>query len=182
MKMTVLVGNPSPHSRTRLLAEAVAAAISKQAPPDPAGLTCATIDLAEHAGSIFDLNEARLIALTQEVAASDLIVVASPTYKAVYTGLLKAFFDRYDTNGLAGTIAVPVMTGGSPAHTLAPDVTLRPLLVELGASVPTRSLFFLTSQMPQLEEIVAAWLATNAVPLVGALRARLEVERRDAKA
>jgi len=31
--------------------------------------------------------------------------------KASYTGMLKAFFDRYGNNGLAGVTAVPVMTG-----------------------------------------------------------------------
>jgi FMN reductase len=172
MKMTILVGNPSPHSRTRLLAEAVGSAISSLASTETGSLIPSTIDLAEYAGSIFDPNAAKLVALTQQVAASDLIVVASPTYKAAYTGLLKAFFDRYDTNALAGTIAVPIMTGGSPAHALAPDITLRPLLVELGASVPTRSLFFLTSQLPQLNEIVGAWLSANQAALLGALRAR----------
>ena len=43
-----------------------------------------------------------------------MIVAASPTYKATYTGMLKAFFDRYGSNGLAGLVAVPLMTGGAP--------------------------------------------------------------------
>ena len=171
MKITVLVGNPSPKSRTRLLAEAVGGAISTVLQNEAVILTRSTIDLADHAGSIFDLSDAKLIALNNQVATSDLIVVASPTYKAAYTGLLKAFFDRYDTHALAGAVAVPVMSGGSLAHSLAPDVTLRPLLVELGASVPTRSIFVLTSQLPELEAIVAAWLSVNQRSLLGALRA-----------
>jgi FMN reductase len=90
---------------------------------------------------MFNWDSAELALLNQKVAESDIVIVASPTYKAAYTGLLKAFLDRCDHNGLAGVTAIPVMTGGSPAHSLAPDMTLRPLLVELGASVPTRSLY-----------------------------------------
>ena len=59
--------------------------------------------------------------LDAEVAAADVVVVASPTYKAAYTGMLKAFLDRYGNNGLAGTVAVPVMTGGWAGHSLAVD-------------------------------------------------------------
>ena len=167
MKVTVLVGNPQPQSRTRALAEALAEAVAPRVGAD--GHT--TIDLAEVAGRLFDWQDAGVAALNAAVAQPGLVIVASPTYKAAYTGLLKAFLDRYDTNGLAGIIAIPPMTGGSPAHTLAPDVTLRPLLVELGASVPTRSLYVMTSQLAQQAEIIDAWLGVNGAVLTGAAAA-----------
>jgi len=90
------------------------------------------VDLAEHAGDLFDWGAPGLVQLTAEVASAGLIVAASPTYKATYTGMLKAFFDRYGSSGLAGSVAVPLMTGGAPIHALAVEVHLRPLLVELG--------------------------------------------------
>lgn len=164
MKVVVLVGNPSPGSRTLQLAETLADAIA----PVVGETSRSVIELAEHAGGLFDWGNEAVAALNTEVAACDLLIVASPTYKAAYTGMLKAFLDRYDTGGLAGVAAVPVMTGGSPAHSLAPDMTLRPLLVELGASTPTSSLYFMTSQMPQLAEIVEGWVARNRKALEGA--------------
>lgn len=168
MKLTVLVGNPSPKSRTLQLALAVGDAVGRIV-----GESARTvIDLADHTATVFDFKNAEVGALNTTVASSDFVVVATPTYKAAYTGLLKAFLDRYDTNGLARIVAIPVMTGGSPAHTLAPDITLRPLLVELGASVPTRSLYFMTSQMPQLAEVVQAWAAANEAAIAGAARGR----------
>jgi FMN reductase len=39
--------------------------------------------------------------------------------------MLKAFLDRYGGNGLAGTVAVPVMTGGWPGHLLAVERAYR---------------------------------------------------------
>ena len=39
------------------------------------------------------------------------MVVASPTYKATYAGLLKLFLDRLGGESLAGVTAVPLMLG-----------------------------------------------------------------------
>ena len=103
--------------------------------------------------------------LTERVAAADVVVLACPTYKATYTGLLKAFLDNYGNDGLAGCRAVPVMVGAAPQHALAPEVHLRPLLVELGASVPSRGLYVLESQMDDLDDVVAGW-ADQAIPLL----------------
>jgi FMN reductase len=89
--------------------------------------------------------------------------------------MLKAFLDRYQTNGLAGVIAVPVMTGAAPNHALAVETHLRPLLVELGATVPTRGLYHLTSQMEALDTIVGDWARTHAEILRAAITGRLAV-------
>ena len=127
------------------------------------------VDLSEHAPNLFDPSAAELSRLTAEVAEADIAVFASPTYKASYTGLLKAFLDRYGNNGLAGTIAVPVMTGGWAGHTLAVEVHLRPVLVELGATVPAHGLYVTEPELPELDAAVARWAAT-AIPLIrGAL-------------
>jgi FMN reductase len=93
------------------------------------------------------------------------VIVASPTYKATYTGLLKSFVDRYGNNFLATTVAVPVMTGAAPVHALAAEGFLRPLLVELGASVPCRGLFVTEGDFGNLEAVAADW-ARWAVPQI----------------
>ena len=64
--------------------------------------------------------------------------------------LAVTFLDRYGNNGLAGTVAVPVMTGGWPGHLLAVEVHLRPVLVELGATVPARGLFVTEPELADL--------------------------------
>ncbi len=153
MDVTVLVGNPKPRSRTREVAEAVAAHVVERA----GGRLAGTIDLCDHSASMFTWPDETIAELNARVAASDVIVVASPTYKAAYTGLLKAFLDRYPNNGLAGTTAIPVMTGAGTVHAMAVDTSLRPLLVELGASVPTAGLFFEMSQMDRMPAVVDEW-------------------------
>ena len=162
MRIAVVTGNPKPASRTHAVALAVAAAL---APDGAAETPPLVVDLAEHASSLFDWSDPELTRLTAEVAAADVAVFASPTYKAAYTGMLKAFLDRYGSNGLAGTVAVPVMTGGWPGHLLAVEVHLRPVLVELGATVPARGLYVTEPEFPALDATVARW-AETALPLI----------------
>jgi FMN reductase len=178
MRIAVVTGNPKPASRTHGVALAVADVLAAELarPATPAedlarpGVPAAApahlvIDLAEHAPSLFDWSAAELSRLTAEVAAADVAVFASPTYKAAYTGMLKAFLDRYGNNGLAGTVAVPVMTGGWPGHLLAVEVHLRPVLVELGATVPARGLYVTEPEFGNLDAAIAKW-AESAVPLI----------------
>jgi len=91
------------------------------------------------------------------VADADLLVVASPTYKATYTGLLKAFLDRLPHLNLRGVVAIPVMTGADLRHSMAPDTHLRALLVELGATVPTHGLYFVIDDMGRFEDVIGDW-------------------------
>jgi FMN reductase len=93
-------------------------------------------------------------AAKQALHEADLVVFASPTYKATYTGLLKLFLDQFEAGELHGTIAIPLMLGGAPRHALAAELTLKPVLSEIGCSCPTPALFLLDSEWesnPELE-------------------------------
>src|SRR6478735_63246 len=68
------------------------------------------------------------------VAAADGVVLATPVYKAAYSGLLKAFLDVLPQYAFAGKPVLPLVTGGSPAHVLVLDYALRPVLHSLGAA------------------------------------------------
>ncbi|MGP0030852.1 MAG: NADPH-dependent FMN reductase [Acidimicrobiales bacterium] len=169
MNVAVVVGNPKARSRTLRVALAAADALTDRGGAEAARTV---VDLADVAPHLFDFDAPVIGPLLETVASSDLAVVASPTYKATYTGLLKAFLDRYGNNALARTVAVPVMTGAAPIHALAPEVHLRPLLVELGASTPTRGLYVTEQEFDHLDEVVGAW-AAEARPLVDRALAHL---------
>lgn len=145
-RVSIVVGNPKPESRTRVLAEMLVQKLFGQA-----GAQAEVIELASHQHELFAWPSAQMDGLTQKVAGSDLVVFATPTYKASYTGLMKCFLDRYPTNGLSGTLALVVMTGGGEGHSLAPNTTLVPLLLELGASVLGRGIYFNIQQFDNAE-------------------------------
>ncbi len=77
-RLAVLVGNPRRHSRTLALAHLVAQAVSHRTGARHLG----TLDLCEHADAIFRPSDQALDAATKNLATADLLVVASPTYKA----------------------------------------------------------------------------------------------------
>jgi FMN reductase len=157
MDLSVVVGNPKPNSRTLTIANSLADRVCRATGAEHK----VTIDLAEHAKLLFEWPCPPLEALNLAVQTSDFVIIASPTYKASYTGLLKAFLDRYAHDGLGHVRAIPVMTVSSPDHALAVEFTLRPLLVELGASVPTRGMSFNMTNMSRMDGILDEWLEAN---------------------
>jgi FMN reductase len=134
----VVVGNPKPRSRTYAAAVSVVEQLTG-APPD------LSLDLIDLGPKLLDWTDADVARAVAGVTASSLVVVASPTYKASYTGLLKLFLDRFSAGALTGVTAVPLMLGGDWRHSLAPEVFLKPVLSEIGASTPYRGLFLLDS-------------------------------------
>ena len=60
------------------------------------------------------------------------LVLATPVYRATYSGVLKAFLDRFPADGLARTAVVLAATAGSPAHYLALDTGGRAVVASLG--------------------------------------------------
>jgi FMN reductase len=163
----VVVGNPKARSRTRTVAERVAARSAAAA-----GLVAdetVVIDLAELGAGLFDWSSPAVNDAVRTVSGTALLVVASPTYKASYTGLLKSFLDWFSPTALSGVVTVPVMVGAGAAHALAVEVHLRPVLVEIGATLPTRGLYVLEEQLDELDGVVDAWLAQAAAPLRAAL-------------
>ncbi|MFD9942270.1 NADPH-dependent FMN reductase [Nonomuraea sp. NPDC059023] len=182
MSIVTVVGNPRAGSRTYGAAVAAATAIADrlrghtgfgdETPGFPGGASefggasgfggggghqAEVVDLSALAPVILDPGpHAALEVALELVASASVVVFASPTYKATYTGLLKAFVDRFPPDALAGKTALPVLVMGDPRHALAVETHFRPLLVELGAHVPTPGLALLESELPG-EDVIARW-------------------------
>lgn len=158
--VAVVVGNPKPGSRTLDAATYVARQLAGRDPD-------LVIDLATLGAAVLDWSDPEVAGLVDQVGKAGLVVVASPTYKGTYTGLLKLFLDRFaGGTGLTG-LAVPLLLGGSAAHSMAPELTLRPVLTEIGATVPGRGLFVIDTHFDD-ESVYTDWL-TATRPIVTAL-------------
>ena len=155
----VVVGNPKPASRTLTAATYVARELTGTEPD-------LVVDLATLGAAILDWADAEVAELVTQVGNSDLVIFASPTYKAAYTGLLKLFLDQFaGGTGLRDVVAIPLMLGGGPAHALAVETSLRPVLVEIGAVCPTAGLYQLDSTFDtdsSLADWVERWVPTVA--------------------
>jgi len=157
MKTAVIVGNPKAKSRT-LEAGVLVAQKLTGAEPD------LTLDLIEMGPALLEFGNAKVNEAIEAVRRCNVIVCASPTFKATYTGLLKLFLDQIPSDGLAGITAFPVMLGAGPAHLLAPDLLLKPVLVELGAICPAVGLYLIDKSFAE-DPRLDTWVA-RAKPLL----------------
>jgi FMN reductase len=154
----VLIGNPRPGSRTRALGLHVAAELGR---PDAVVLELADLTAVTYTAEPAAAPAPDESALDR-VRSASLLVVATPSYKGTYTGLLKLFLDRVPHQGLAGVVAVPVAVAGSEAHAAATAGDLARLLRELGADVPAE-VAVLESQLPQPDVAGAAAAVATAL-------------------
>lgn len=163
MSIVTVVGNPRPGSRTLGVATALTAAVAARS-----GVAEGPVhDLAGFGGQwLGPLSPDGEQALAAAAAAS-VLVVATPTYKASYTGLLKAFLDRLPGGALRGTVAVPVTVAAAPTHRFVADLQLRPILAELGASLPVPSFVVEERELPDLLALAGRW-ATDHGPVLTA--------------
>jgi FMN reductase len=176
VEVVELVGNPRVGSRTRALADLVVRSLGETVAADgrgaPDGIRLGVpvvIELGEAVGVTFGAEAARASAPVEDpfgvVRRARLLVVATPTYKATYSGLLKLFLDQLSQGDLAGVVAVPVAIAGAPAHRDTVAAALRDLLVELGADVPAPAVALLESEVADQEEHVSRWVGTYAAAL-----------------
>lgn len=140
----ILTGSPSTVSRTSALAGHVADLVELE------GHEVHTLHLRDLPAT--PLLEARtsdpdVARAIHEVIAADAVVIATPIYKASYSGLLKVFLDLLPQQALQGKAVLPLATGGTIAHVLAIDYSLRPVLVSLGARHITTGRFVLDTHI-----------------------------------
>lgn len=164
-----VVGNPKPGSRTLHAAATLADALGAAA-----GLSVApAVDLATLAEGLLApwRQSAEAITAGESARAASLVVLATPTYKASYSGLLKLFLDTFPAGSLSSTVVVPLTVAGGPAHRHLADLQLRPVLSELGAVVPAPSFLLEESELPVLVDLVAAYAQRHGGLLAAAVTA-----------
>jgi FMN reductase len=148
VSVAVVVGNPKPKSRTLAAAILVAEAVTGERPD-------VVIDVVELGPGLLGWGDPGVAEAVEAVRKSEVAIFASPTYKATYTGVLKLFLDQFPSDGLAGVYALPLMLGAGPGHALAPELLLKPVLVELGAVTPARGLYLLEKTFAEDPQVAA---------------------------
>jgi FMN reductase len=124
-KVTVVIGNPSDISRTKVLALAMADALAQALPIKLQVLEIAK--LAPHIAGYAKELSADGKAAVRAIESADLVIAVSPVYKGSYTGLFKHLFDLVGPDSLVGRPVLLAANGGSDRHALVVDHQLRPL-------------------------------------------------------
>jgi len=137
-------GSPSLYSKSGALLEYIRRFVEAE------GLTTDSIqvrNLPAEALLFGQVDDPHIQHTIQLLAQANGVIIATPVYKAAYTGILKTFLDLLPQNALANKIVLPLATGGSAVHTLAIDYALKPVLAALGARNFLTGVFITDSQM-----------------------------------
>lgn len=126
----LVAGSPSAPSRSSALLEAVGTRLALRGARIE---RLAVRDLPAQALLSADASHPLLQRAADQLAQARAVVVATPVYKAAYSGVLKAFLDLLPQSALKGKTVLPLASGGSPHHMLALDYALRPVLQSLAA-------------------------------------------------
>ncbi len=79
--------------------------------------------------------------LTAQLAEADGLIVATPVYKASFSGALKTLLDLLPERALDHKVVLPLATAGSIGHMLAVDYALKPVLASLKAQEVLQGVF-----------------------------------------
>lgn len=138
--IVVITGSPSGGSRTLALANQVGDALAAQR------FEVQRINVRELPAEDLLLARTDAPAIKEAIALVERaqgVVVATPVFKAAYSGMLKTFLDLLPQFGLTGKVVLPLLTGGTLAHVLALDYALRPVLMSMGVQHAVAGLFVL---------------------------------------
>jgi FMN reductase len=124
-------GSPSATSRTERLVDLLAGRLA-DAGHEVRALSIRDLPPAALVGA--DPAHPAIVAVADALAVADGVLVATPVYKASYSGALKALLDLLPQYALAGKVVLPLATGGTLAHVLAIDYAMRPVLNAMGAA------------------------------------------------
>lgn len=138
--LAVISAGLSTPSSTRQIADSISEAVTAAVSARGEALSVSTIELSElipdlMTAMITGVHTTKLEEITSVLSAADGLVVATPVFKASYTGLFKMFFDVLDTDALTGMPTIIAATAGSARHSLVLDYALRPLLSYMRAVV-----------------------------------------------
>ncbi len=153
MSVLLIAGSPSEQSRSAALLDGVKQRLEQQAGSRQLYIDRVQIrDLSPQALLLADWNHASIKRAIAQVESASALVVATPVYKAAYSGVLKVFLDLLPQTALKGKVVLPLATGGSPHHMLALDYALRPVLQSLGAKHILPGVYASDSQIPKDEQ------------------------------
>jgi FMN reductase len=155
--IVVVSGNPRPGSRTSTLAVAVGTALGNTA----LGGTAPVIEVGALGTGLLTPGDPATAAAVSAIREADVLVVATPTYKGSYTGVLKVLLDQLPADALAGKRSVPVVTAGVAPQAAAAAALLTQLLGELGADVGP-AVAVVEADLAESQAIAEKYAAANA--------------------
>jgi FMN reductase len=141
-KLIAVLGSVTPPGRLLKALEAMTAAARAAEPTleiDVLNLADVRIAFADGRAPVAYNDDTA--AVVKRVAAADIVVLASPVYRASFTGSLKNLLDQLPVEALIGKPCGIVAMGATAHHYLGVEWHLRDVLTWFGALVPPTGVY-----------------------------------------
>lgn len=174
LSIVAVVGSPQEPSKTGVLVDAILAELAAALPA-----SLHVIRMSELGPSFAGALDRRDLPVRVEeelrrIEQADVLIAASPVYRASFTGLFKHLFDFVDQYALVDTPVLIAATGGSERHSLILEHQLRPLFGFFQALTLPQGIYAASSdfdgyelQSPVLAERIQQ-AVTRGLPLIKA--------------
>lgn len=119
------------------LNQALEAAVNAASASD-SSLTTSTLHLGDHQISFADGRPAEAYGddtqkVLEQVTSADMYIIATPIFRASFTGALKNLLDHVPVEAMMGKVVGLIGMGATDHHYLTVDTQLRPVLAWFGA-------------------------------------------------
>jgi NAD(P)H-dependent FMN reductase len=174
-RLMVVVGAVTPPGRLN-----AAMQVALEAAAARPGVTASLLSLADHRLGFADGRPLETLTddaprVVKALADADAVLLATPVYRASFTGALKNLLDLTPVEALRGKAVGIVAMGASPHHYLGVDSHLRAVLAWFGALVAPTSVYLESTHFKEgrladasalraLEELVTTTLTLAATP------------------
>lgn len=136
LRAVAISGSPRTPSKSKALAECLLEALGK------IGCETRLIDVATLPAEALVVRQgsAEIDDAIAEIGQAQIVAASSPTYRALYTGVMKCLFDLMPQSHLAGKVCLGLQTGITPQHALSPEYGMRALFASLDG-IPALSVY-----------------------------------------
>ncbi|GKU77722.1 NADPH-dependent FMN reductase [Paenibacillus sp. L3-i20] len=147
--IVIISGSPNATSRLNGIIDYVNTALDKEGYPVKT-ITVVTLPSEDLIHSRF--GSPSIVEANHLVENAAAVIIASPVYKASYTGVLKTYIDLLPQNGLEGKLVLPLFIGGTLAHLLSIDYSLKPVLASMGARHFIKGVYATDDQVDRIQD------------------------------
>ena len=149
-RIAVVSAGLSNPSSTRMLADRLAAATTKQLSERGIEIEVDVFELRDYAHDITNnlltgFAPPALESVINAVVSADAVIAVTPIFSTSYSGLFKSFIDVIDPDALTGKPVLIGANAGTPRHSLAIDYAIRPLFTYLHAEPVSTGVFAASS-------------------------------------
>ncbi|REK74130.1 NADPH-dependent FMN reductase [Paenibacillus paeoniae] len=147
--IVIISGSPNATSRLNGIIDFVRRELDLQGYPSKT-ITVVTLPAEDLVHSRF--GSPAIVEANKLVEDAAAVIIASPVYKASFTGVLKSYIDLLPQKGLEGKLVLPLFIGGTLAHLLSIDYSLKPVLASMGARHFIRGVYATDNQVNRIQD------------------------------